>query len=370
MEDVWRSVQEALEENERAALATLVQKKGSAPMAGDAKILVKEDGSAVGTIGGGCLEASVWAEAGDVIETGVPKLLSFELTEKEAAESGLICGGQAVILVEAAWPEPDLELYAALRDLRDREGRGVVCTLLPPEDAPDTPKGKLLVVEGGRVPKDYGTMPEPERSDVIERCADVLGDEEQSIIRLSTGRELLFEPIGPRPTIYLFGGGHVCLAAAQAASICGFRIIVVDDREQFSNPDRFPMAERCVVGDFRDVFDQLDIDEYSYIVSSTRGHQFDEVVVEGAVKTQAAYIGMIGSKGKVAATWRNLEARGVPREKLERVYAPIGLEIEADTPQEIGIAIVAEIIKVRRTAMKAKAARRMAERREKVPAAA
>ena len=369
MEDVWRAVQETLEGSERATLATLVQKKGSAPMAGDAKILVKEDGSAVGTIGGGCLEASVWAEAEEVIETGIPKLLRFELTEKEAAESGLICGGQAVVLIEAAWPETDLELHMALGDLRDREGRGVLCTLLPPEDGSVAPKGKVLVVEEGRVPKVYGAMPEPERSEVAERCRDVLGDEEQSVIRLSTGRELLFEPIGPRPTIYLFGGGHVCLAAAQVASISGFRIVVVDDREQFANKDRFPMAERCVVGDFRDIFDQLDVDEYSYIVSSTRGHQFDEVVVEQAVKTPAAYIGMIGSKGKVAATWRNLEARGVPREKLEAVHAPIGLEIEADTPQEIGIAIVAEIVKVRRTAMKAKAARRMAQRREKVPAA-
>ena len=124
------------------------------------------------------------------------------------------------------------------------------------------------------------------------------------------------------------------------------------------------------MGDFRNVFAQLDINEYSYIVSSTRGHQFDEVVVEQAVKTPAPYIGMIGSKGKVAATWRNLVARGVPREKLEEVYGPIGLEIEADTPQEIGIAIVAEIIKVRRTAMKAKAARRMAQRSEKAPATA
>jgi xanthine dehydrogenase accessory factor len=126
-----------------------------------------------------------------------------------------------------------------------------------------------------------------------------------------------------------------------------FRVAVIDDREMFANRERFPEVDEVIVSEFEKCFDQLSVDDSSYIVIVTRGHLYDGFVLEQAMKTSARYIGMIGSKKKIGTLFQGLKKKGISKEMLSRVHAPIGLEINSETPEEIAVSIVAELIKVR-----------------------
>jgi xanthine dehydrogenase accessory factor len=159
--------------------------------------------------------------------------------------------------------------------------------------------------------------------------------------------EVLLEPIHSEPTVFIFGAGHVSQQLAPLAKGVSFKVVVIDDREMFANRERFPEADEVIVSEFEKCFDQLSIDDSSYIVIITRGHLYDGVVLEQAVKTNAHYIGMIGSKKKIHTLYQNLMRKGISKETLNKVYAPIGIKINSETPEEIAVSIVAELIKVR-----------------------
>src|SRR6266850_121799 len=161
--------------------------------------------------------------------------------------------------------------------------------------------------------------------------------------------EVFVEPILPQPKLYLFGGGHVSMAVAKAASAAGFGISVVDDREAFANAERFPMAQEIYTG-YEDAFQKIRPNASSYVVIVTRGHKEDMRVLAWAVRTEARYVGMIGSKRKVLSVYKALENQGYKADEFERVYAPMGLEIGALSPEEIAVSITAELVAVRRNA--------------------
>ncbi len=161
--------------------------------------------------------------------------------------------------------------------------------------------------------------------------------------------EVFIEPILTTPTLYIFGGGHISLPLSMIGKLLGFKIAVIDDRADFASAERFPEADILLADDFTNTFPKLKIDKTSYIVIVTRGHQYDELVLGWALGTPAKYIGMIGSKTKVKTTYSHLLAKGVSKEKLDSVHSPIGLEIEAQAPEEIAVSIMAEIVKVRRS---------------------
>ena len=159
--------------------------------------------------------------------------------------------------------------------------------------------------------------------------------------------EVLLEPIHSEPTVFIFGAGHVSQQLALLAKRVSFKVVVIDDREMFANHERFPEADEVIVSEFEKCFDHLSIDESSYIVIVTRGHLYDGYVLEQAVKSDARYIGMIGSKKKIHTLYQNLMEKGISKEILDLVYAPIGLDINSETPEEIAVSIVAQLIKVR-----------------------
>jgi xanthine dehydrogenase accessory factor len=240
---------------QKCALATIVQVRGSIPSFESAKLLVREDGSMVGTIGGGCVEAEVWNAAREVIASEKPKHMNFSLGQDAAYDNGLICGGQLDVFVE---------------------------------------------------------------------------------------------PVIPQPAAYIFGAGHISKSLSKVADLAGFRTIVIDDREMFANRDRFPEADEIYAEEYESVFSKLPVNETSYIVIVTRGHRDDMRVLKWAVGTSARYIAMIGSKRKVINVIRELEKEGIPPSAFERIFAPMGFEIGAVTPEEIAVAVVAEMIAVRR----------------------
>jgi len=254
--DLFEEIVRLRREGKRAALATIVHTNGSIPSYESSRMLVREDGSIAGTVGGGCVEAEVWAAAKEVLRAEAPRKMVFNLNNEASYDNGLICGGTLEIFVE---------------------------------------------------------------------------------------------PILPQPTLYIFGGGHVSMALAQAAHTAGFAIDVIDDRESFANSERFPMA-REIYTRYEEAFERLKPHASSYLVIVTRGHKDDMRVLGWAVGTAARYIGMIGSKRKVLSVYKALEKEGLPAEKFARVHAPVGLEIGALTPEEIAISITAELIAVRRNA--------------------
>jgi xanthine dehydrogenase accessory factor len=254
--DLFEEIVKMRRAGQRGALATIVHTNGSIPSYESSRMLVREDGSLVGTVGGGCVEADVWAAAKEVMKNEAPRKMVFNLNNEATYDNGLICGGTVEIFVE---------------------------------------------------------------------------------------------PILPQPIIYIFGGGHVSMAMAKAAHSAGFAIGIVDDREAFANLQRFPMAQD-VFTDYDQAFEKIQPNASTYLVIVTRGHKEDMRVLAWAVRTPARYVGMIGSKRKVLSVYKALEQEGYRPEEFERVYAPMGLDIGALSPEEIAISIVAELIAVRRNA--------------------
>jgi xanthine dehydrogenase accessory factor len=164
--------------------------------------------------------------------------------------------------------------------------------------------------------------------------------------------EIFIEPVLPTPKVVIFGAGHISTQVSKIATVAGFKTTIVDNRPVYANAERFPEAEAIYSEGFEQAFEEILPNENTYVIIVTRGHQEDQNVLRWAVKTDARYIGMIGSKRKIRSIVEQLESEGIPRERLERVYMPIGLDIAAVLPEEIAVAIVAEMIHVRRVGFK------------------
>jgi xanthine dehydrogenase accessory factor len=253
--DIYAELARLSAAGEEAALATVISAVGSTPREEGAKMLVRADGSIMGTIGGGAVEKAVIKEALDVMRKGKARKMEYHLNPK--GELGMICGG-------------------------------------------DT--------------------------------------------------EVFIEPITAAPSLFVFGGGHIAVPLVKMAAIAGFKISIIDERPDFACAARFPDAAEVLASDIPSAYAHLDVDKGSYIVIVTHGHKGDEAALEGALKTPAKYIGMIGSKDKNKAVFAHLLAKGFTQDDLNRAHAPIGIRIKAQTPEEIAVSILAEMIAVKRSA--------------------
>ena len=349
MEDIYSEIVKALEKKEKVALATLITRVGSAPRAVGAKYLIKGDGTSLGSIGGGCVEAEVWQKAQKVMEEAKGEILHFDLTSEQLAEGGLICGGNIDIFLEPL-NEDFLNVYQEVSRIKQKGGSAILATLVSVDG--DFPKGEgskaLIKPSGEKVGFLLGGV-ELEKKILREGEAQLKEKKPKVLVFRHEDRrmEVLLEPVFSEPTIYIFGGGHISEQLAPLAKKVHFKVVVVDDREMFANRERFPEADEVIVSEFEKCFDQLNIDDSSYIIIVTRGHLYDGFVLEQAVKTNARYIGMIGSKKKIKTLYEILVKKGVSKETLNRVHAPIGLDINSETPEEIAVSIAAELIKVR-----------------------
>ena len=354
MQDIYYEIVKALEKKEKLVLATLIGRTGSAPRAEGAKYLIKGDGTSIGSVGGGCVEAEVWQEAQKVIEKGRGGILHFNLTSEQVAEGGLICGGNIDIFLEPV-KEGFLKFYQEVIRIKQKGGSAILATLISVDnDFPKVDGLKVLIKPSG---EEIGFLFNGERLEkkVLEESKILLKEKIPKVIVLNSAQkgsswtkaEVLLEPIFSEPTVYIFGAGHVSQQLAPLAQKVQFKVVVIDDREMFANRERFPEVDDIIISEFEKSFDQIIIDDSSYIVIVTRGHLYDSFVLEKVVKTDAHYIGMIGSKKKIHTLYRHLMEKGVPKETLKRVYAPIGLDINSETPEEIAVSIVAQLIKVR-----------------------
>lgn len=321
-------------------LAVPLWSRGSVPLRHHSKLLYRDDGTIQGTIGGGLLEGEVLAAAPQVMSQGTPRVLDFDLTPTDAAESGMICGGRCAVLIEPIAPDYAADIFAAAARAEQAGEPIVLITPIPPDARPS----KLALTSAGDLLGSTGDQALDRQLAALAQQART--DESPAFIEDPIPAHL--DPILPHPTLCIFGAGHISLSLAHMADLIGFRVIVTDDRADFANADRFPRADRVVVTSVPDAFARLPIDPNTYLVAVTRGHAMDEEVVAHALRTPARYIGMIGSKRKVASIFDRLRARGFSDADIARVHAPIGLDIHADTVEEIAVSILAQLIAVRR----------------------
>jgi xanthine dehydrogenase accessory factor len=349
VEDLYAEIVKVLETKERVVLATLIHRVGSAPRAVGAKYLVKKDGTSFGTIGGGCVEAEVWQAAQEMVMKGVSKVLHFNLTSEQLAAGGLICGGTVDIFLEPLG-EGVLDIYREVARIKQKGGSAVLATLVSEDQAPVHREGtKILMMRSG---EKIGSLSlgEDLQKKLLKENEALLRENQPRIIAVDQGTkklEILMEPVVSEPTVFIFGAGHVSQQLSPIAKKVHFKVVIIDDREVFANRNRFPEADEVIVSEFETCFDRLVIDESSYIVIVTRGHFYDGFVLEQALKTHARYIGMIGSRSKINILYKELLKKGVPETSLDRVCAPIGIDINSETPEEIAVSIAAQLIKVR-----------------------
>jgi xanthine dehydrogenase accessory factor len=252
--DIYEEIVDLRAKGIRAALATIIASKGATPRKDMAKMLIREDGQQLGTIGGGSAEAEVRKEAQSIMETGKAKLLTFDLKDIDPEDSALVCGGF-------------MEVYV--------------------------------------------------------------------------------EPVLPAPTLFIFGAGHVSKALAEAAKPVGFKIAIIDDRVKYANEERFPSADAFYIDEWEHAYSRLPINDSSFLFLATRGHQFDLICLRHAIQSPARYIGVLGSLKKAKILLDLLEKEGTDPSLFKRVCVPAGLDIGSETPEEIAVSIVAELIAVR-----------------------
>ena len=347
--DIYEEIVSALTAEDRVMLATIVSSSGSTPVPAGAKMLMTR-GARIpcGTVGGGCLEADIQEVARRLYETGgAAGIRTFILTE-DNIESGMACGGRVDILVEPITKNQS-PMYAEILKRRACGEDSMVLTAM--NGGGLTAKELLSLKPGeGDSPAKLDTLRHAFGDLPASLHEEITGAHRRGeVARVSAaGGEIILEPVIGLQDLIVFGGGHISKSVCRSAALAGFRVTVVDDRPDYANPERFPEAARTLACRFEDAWDLLGIRSSSSIVIVTRGHKFDEMILERAVRTPARYVGMIGSRRKVLLTYRHLREQGIPDALLRTVRAPIGLRIGAVTAEEIAISITAELIAVRR----------------------
>lgn len=321
MRELCQKLIDAVTTGDRVVMCTVVASSGSSPRGAGARMLVYSDGTTVGTVGGGEVEYLASKEALEVLKSGKTYLRSFDLAPDQVASIGMICGGKVTIHYQII-SENDLPLL-----------RQMQAALLRDENSWIFMRISDGVVDEFR----------------IVRQAEAEGDElfaSRAVLR--KGEPMLYtEPLVRAGRTYIFGGGHVGKALVPVLAKIGFRVTVFDQRENIAVPEQFPMAEQVICGDYHDIYAKVKLTGNDFVIIMTPGHQSDYVLLEQVLRNKTRYVGCIGSKHKVAKTQAMLREAGIAEERIAAVHSPIGLDILAETPDEIAISIAAEMIRCR-----------------------
>lgn len=342
-EDIHQALVAMCDRGGAFAVAVILQSEGSTPGHAGASALIDAAGAIQGTIGGGLVEAEAQRRAVEAIKTGRPEIMDFNLQGGAVVEGEPICGGTMRVLIDPTAGHHRLAYAAAVEAGKQRE-RGVLLTTIRGLNERET---AVAFLPEDAIPSDLQFPTATALRSVLEREETELftfepPDSAQHL-------EILAEPLVPRPILLIAGGGHVGQAVARQASLVGFDIVVIDDRPEFTAPALFPagVATRC--GNIAAELAAFPVGADTYVVIVTRGHQQDNEALAACLRRPAAYLGMIGSRRKVAMVRRDFleTGRATPAE-FDRVHAPIGLDIGSVTVPEIAASIVAELIAVRR----------------------
>ncbi len=361
--EFYAAVDRSFQAGETVAVGSVVRTRGSTPRRVGARMLIRADGSTRGTIGGGCGEAEVWRTGLQVIADGEPRRVIVDLTQDISMLSEGVCGGILEVLVEAWSPTPGpeatnwlarptgepIELVGALRAHLAVQEPVLVATVVERTDGGTPQLARVLLPPDGEPVGDLA-WPALQRQ-VVRDAPDLLqtGASETREYNLEDGRAaVFFDVLQPQPMLIVVGAGHIAVPLARVGSLLDFTVVVLDDRPALADPARFPTADRVIADDFEAALDSLPMTPSTYVVLVTRGHTHDVRSLRRLLGRPTGYVGMIGSRRRVFAVFKLLHDEGVAIEDLLRVHAPIGLDLEAETPAEIAVSIGAELMKVRR----------------------
>ncbi len=360
MENLWERAEELLTAGKPFVLATIIRTRGSVPREVGAKMVVPREGQPFGTIGGGCGEGEVLRRAYPLFEQNLPpRVVEVDLTGDFDQDEIQVCGGLMDVALDLWRPEEHRELAHALAEAtRARRPTALVTTIHPVDVLPAGTKSCLSLNQDGPLL----TPSLPLDSAVVRTFTTSVSSGKPELFSLSPQGEVVEDSLArgqdwPRifvdvqPGLYtllIVGAGHIAQPLCEIGYLMGFRTVVVDDRWAFANRERFPHASEIRVGPFVETLEHLEINDQTFVVVVTRGHNWDEASVRTVLKKKPGYIGMIGSKRRAKATLERLTEHGYSPEELGRIHTPMGLDIAAETPAEIAVAIAGEIVRVRR----------------------
>ena len=326
-------------------LATIISHTGSTPRTSGSKMIVTADGSGIGTIGGGLLEARAMSWATELIPSGTSAIMPVDLSRQAVATIDMICGGAAEVLLDCVIPTPmNRQVFSAWSAMLAAGGSGCLLTrVMTNGGTADLRVDHGMANARGEIDTGSFTL----TAGQVDGVAAAAAAPEISTIVIDGGF-IVVEPAIRVCTAHFYGAGHVSRPTAHMAALVGFRVRVADDREAFANAERFPEADEIrVLENFTRCMPDGDLGADDFVIIVTRGHLHDKTVLAKALRTEAGYIGMIGSRKKRAAIYRMLLDDGFTQADLDRVHSPIGLSIGAETPEEIAVSIVGEMIAVR-----------------------
>jgi len=328
------SISGCLNQGEDLVLATIIADSGSAPRGAGARMAIKGDGTFTGTIGGGAVEYKVQQIASEAFKSKRSQIKSFDLSPNDKEDLGMVCGGNVTVYIQyiSALDKNIRELFAYGADLFSKNiDSWLVTDISEEKECPMT----ILTAEaaiGSPLPEDLaGQVISTNRSIQLE-CS---------------GKKYYSEPLTRAERVFIFGGGHISQELVPLLSHLGFICHVFDSLPKFASRELFPSAESVILGEFDNISASVTITEKDYVIIMTRGHGHDLSVQAQALGYKPRYIGVIGSRSKIAFVSQKLFELGFSREEIDSVHAPIGLAIKADTPAEIAVSIAAELIMIR-----------------------
>ncbi len=341
MRDLLTQLLESLAAGQPVAYCRLVETRGSTPQKAGAAMLVYADGSQSGTLGGGCVEAEVKRRALAVMRGTVAEICVFQLDSDYGWDDGLICGGRMSVLVEPLNAAADVSYFRRFREMLDR-GQGCVEAI-----AFDSEKSGLPV-PGCYLFDAAGTLQASRHTEGTDAAVPALVRETLEEMprrsRAKAASGIAYLPNQARSRLMIVGGGHIGQAVGNLAADLDFDVWVLDDRAEYITADRFPRAQRLLIGDIGQTLANTEITADTYALIVTRGHNHDEEALFHLADRGACYVGMIGSRRKIRLIFDDLAAQGVSPEVLAKVYAPVGIEIGSQTVAEIAISILAELV--------------------------
>jgi xanthine dehydrogenase accessory factor len=338
MREIVRKLIKALELGRPLILCQVVETRGSTPQKAGAIMVVDPDGGQIGTLGGGCVENEVKQKSLRQLDGTAPSLHSYILDHDYAWADGLICGGKMVIVSQPFHgPEP-LAYFRALERAIEQGDGFTEAIVVNPDSIPGAVLADRFLFDGGSRPLvSWPAVPGCEHPGSRVRPLD-----DRPRPRVDGGVALL--PSLPRVRLVIVGAGHVGQAVAALAAQADFDVWVVDDRQQYANAERFPAAQRILVGPIEEVLGSLEITPRTYALIVTRGHGHDQEALYHLAPTPASYVGLIGSRRKIRLIFEGLREQGIAEDDLRRVTAPVGLDIGSQSVIEIAVSIVAELI--------------------------
>lgn len=338
MKELFETARKSMEKKQDLVFVTTISSSGSSPRGAGSKMLVLENGTSYGTIGGGNVEYVSIQHAREVLKQKQSCTRGFALHPDQVADLGMICGGDVVIFFQyISWENQDFyDLCTRILKSWDKNENTWLIFDITEETVW---KAGLYEEQEGLTGLGISDPSPLLQTKAVQKVLD--------------GRKYYCEPLVQKGRVYIFGGGHVAQALVPVLARLEFRCVVFDDREAFSNPQVFPEAEQCILGDFNRISDYLSIQPQDYVCIMSRGHQYDYLIQKQILTTPAYYIGVMGSLKKKEVIRQKLLADGFFPEDISRITTPIGLDILAETPEEIAVSIAGQLI-----AERAKAATR------------